>query len=52
MTIVDLEAMPDDDYRYELLEGELLVSPALGIPHQLVLNRILFELTFLASNAR
>jgi Uma2 family endonuclease len=45
MTIVDLEAMPDDDNRYELIEGELFVSPAPGIPHQLVLNRLLFELT-------
>jgi Uma2 family endonuclease len=45
MTIVDLEALPDDDNRYELIEGELFVSPAPGIPHQLVLNRLLFELT-------
>jgi hypothetical protein len=27
MTIVDLDAMPDDDNRYELIEGELFVSP-------------------------
>ena len=45
MTIVDLEAMPDDDNRYELIEGELFVSPAPGIPHQVVLNRIQFALT-------
>ena len=45
MTIVDLEALPDDDNRYELIEGELFVSPAPGIPHQLVLNRLQFELT-------
>ena len=38
MTIVDLEALPDDDNR-ELIEGELFVSPAPEIPHQVVLNR-------------
>lgn len=46
MTVKDLEALPDDGrHRYELIEGELHVSPAPGVPHQLVLNNLQFELT-------
>ena len=46
MTIDHLEAIPYDEWhRYELIEGELYVSCAPGIPHQLVLNNLLFELT-------
>jgi len=39
LTVADLDACPDDSNRYELIEGELFVSRAPGIPHQrVVLN--------------
>lgn len=33
-TVHDLEGMPDDGRRYELIDGELLVGAAPGWPHQ------------------
>ena len=45
MTVADLDAFPDDDgKRYELIEGELFVSCAPGLPHQLVLYKLLLRL--------
>lgn len=36
MTVDDLDAMPEDGNRYEVIEGELFVSRAPGVPHQRV----------------
>ena len=33
-SVADPEAMPDDGRRYELIDGELLVTPAPGWAHQ------------------
>jgi Uma2 family endonuclease len=44
LTIDDLETLPDDGHRYELLDGTLLVSPAPGWSHQDVVGRIYIEL--------
>jgi Uma2 family endonuclease len=45
MTVADLENFPEDDgNRYELIEGELHVSTAPGIPHQVVLRNLLLHL--------
>ncbi len=39
LTVADIEAMPDDGNRYELIDGVLLVSPSPGFNHQrVVLN--------------
>jgi Uma2 family endonuclease len=40
LTIADLDALPDDDNRYELFEGELFVSRAPSLSHQRVLGNI------------
>ncbi|MGH9904496.1 MAG: Uma2 family endonuclease [Pyrinomonadaceae bacterium] len=51
LTVADLDACPDDNNRYELIEGELFVSRAPGLPHQLILHRLQFVLErYLESN--
>ncbi|OLF08778.1 hypothetical protein BLA60_22485 [Actinophytocola xinjiangensis] len=39
-TVDDLEAMPDDGNRYELIDGTLIVSPAPGRRHQKIVYRL------------
>lgn len=50
MTVADLDALPDDGKRYELIEGELFVSCAPGLPHQLVLANLQFQLSLYLEN--
>jgi Uma2 family endonuclease len=40
-TVADLDRMPDDGHRYELLDGVLVVSPRPGNPHQEVAAELL-----------
>jgi Uma2 family endonuclease len=40
LTIADLDALPDDDNRYEIFEGELFASRAPSLSHQRVMGNI------------
>lgn len=40
LTVADLAATPDDGSRYELIEGELLVSRAPSIKHQRIIHNL------------
>jgi Uma2 family endonuclease len=40
LTVKDLDLMPDDDNRYELIGGEILVSRAPHYNHQLITTNI------------
>jgi Uma2 family endonuclease len=40
LTVEDLENLPDDEFRYELDDGVLIVSPAPSTLHQLAVTRL------------
>jgi Uma2 family endonuclease len=40
LTVEDMEDMPDDEFRYELDDGVLIVSPAPSRLHQLAVTRL------------
>jgi len=40
LTVADLDCMPDDGNRYELIEGEIFVSRAPSLTHQLIVKNI------------
>ncbi len=40
LTWADLQDIPDDDYRYELMDGVLLVSPTPGGSHQVAVTGV------------
>lgn len=44
-TVADLLAMPDDGNKYELVHGELLVSPSPRMLHQRMVGRLLWLIT-------
>jgi Uma2 family endonuclease len=43
-TAAAVRALPDDGKRYELIDGELLVTPAPGGPHQEIVGELYFRL--------
>ena len=45
LTVEDMENMPDDEFRYELDDGVLIVSPAPTNRHQLAVTRLAVILT-------
>jgi Uma2 family endonuclease len=51
-TVADLELMPDDGQRYELIGGDLVVSHAPGLSHQAILDNLIWHIkNYLASNS-
>jgi Uma2 family endonuclease len=52
LTYEDLAGFPDDGHRYELLQGELIVSPAPDGTHQIILNRLNIALVAAVKEAR
>ena len=43
-TRADLDAMPDDGNRYELVDGAIIVTPAPHLPHQVVVTQVWLRL--------
>jgi hypothetical protein len=41
LTIADIDSMPEDGNRYELIEGELFVSRAPSLIHQGIVRNVL-----------
>jgi len=52
LTYEDLEGFPNDGHRYELLQGELIVSPSPDGMHQVVLNRLNIALAAAVKRAK
>ncbi len=51
LTIADLDAMPDDGNRYEIIEGEIFLSRAPSLIHQAVVANLIFIFrTYLSKN--
>ncbi len=44
LTAADLETMPDDGHRYELIDGTLIVTPSPSVPHQRAVGNLHVEL--------
>lgn len=44
LTYQDYAALPDDGRRYQILDGELCVTPAPGTPHQIISMRLSAQL--------
>jgi len=40
LTVEDMEDMPDDEFRYELDDGMLIVSPAPSLPYQIAVTQL------------
>lgn len=52
LTVDDLDALPDDGNRYEIIEGELFVTRAPGLTHQAITSNIIFAFrTYLKQNS-
>ncbi len=43
-TRADLARLPDDGNRYEVLDGELFVTPQASLPHQIIATRLVLAL--------